>query len=73
MDEFCVRSIEETNYIEDRPGFDDLADLREQCQNCLSLIRSLAQEPDVAQRATDLHVGAWSFLEAVSELIHQED
>jgi len=61
------------SYITERPSFDDLANLREKGQECLSLITALAEEPDIIQGATDLHLGVLDFMESVTELVNGED
>jgi len=41
-------------YIEEKPSFNDLADLRDEVKTALHLISSLAESKDVPQNACDL-------------------
>ena len=60
-------------YTDVRPGFCVLHDLRNQVEDLLSLITALAEGEDIGQRATDLHVASYQFLEDVTKAVDQED
>lgn len=71
----------EVQYIEDRPHFDALADLRQEALELPGFITALATGNDILQRATDLHIAAQEFLRKVELVIcdvdddieHEED
>jgi len=57
------------NYIQEKPNFDDLADLREEVKSILSLITALAEENDTIQRATDLMIAVENLREKAEDLL----
>jgi len=63
----------EIKYIEDRPCYDELVELSLEAFQLSRFISALATEPDVPQRATDLHIAAQEFLRKVELAICDAD
>ena len=57
------------NFIEEKPTFDELHKLANAAEEVTSSIATLADEPDIAQRATDLLVTCENLLEQVREMV----
>ena len=63
MSQFTVKC-----YKSDRPSFEELAELRRDCESLLALVTAVAECHDVAGRLADLHIGVCDLAEKVTEI-----